>query len=62
MRLTLNGVALDSDAATLMDLVGPLPDGQAVAVNHEVVPRAEHQGRLLVDGDVVEVVTAVAGG
>jgi sulfur carrier protein len=62
MRLTLNGVALDADVATLTELVGPLPDGQAVAVNHEVVPRAEHQDRLLVDGDVVEVVTAVAGG
>lgn len=62
MRLTLNGVALDADAATLIDLVGTLPHGQAVAVNHEVVPRAEHQGRLLVDGDVVDVVTAVAGG
>lgn len=62
MRLTLNGVALDADATTLIDLVGPLPDGQAVAVNHEVVPRAEHRRRLLAEGDVVEVVTAVAGG
>ncbi|MDR7252198.1 sulfur carrier protein [Nocardioides sp. BE266] len=62
MRLTLNGVLLDADADTLHDLVGPLPSGHAVAVNHEVVPRAEHASRLLVDGDVVDVVTAVSGG
>lgn len=62
MRLTLNGVLLDADAATLDDLVGPLPSGHAVAVNHEVVPREEIARRPLADGDVVEVVTAVAGG
>ncbi|KQV69691.1 hypothetical protein ASC64_07605 [Nocardioides sp. Root122] len=62
MHLTLNGVRLDADARTLHDLVGPLPDGHAAAVNHEVVPRAEHASMLLADGDVVEVVTAVAGG
>ena len=62
MRLTLNGVPLDADATTLLDLVGPLPRGEAVAVNHQVVPRAEHGRRRLCDGDVVEVVRAVAGG
>jgi sulfur carrier protein len=62
MHLTLNGVQLDADARTLQDLVGPLPDGHAAAVNHEVVPRAEHDRRLLADGDFVEVVRAVAGG
>lgn len=62
MRLTLNGVPLDADAPTLVDLVGPLPSGHAVAVNGEVVPRAHHPTRRLADGDVVEVVTAVAGG
>jgi sulfur carrier protein len=62
VHLTLNGAGRDTDAATLLDLVGPIPDGQAVAVNHEVVPRAEHGTRLLADGDVVDVVAAVAGG
>lgn len=62
MHLTLNGAAHVADATTLLELVGPLPDGHAVAVNHEVVPRAEHGTRLLADGDVVDVVTAVAGG
>lgn len=62
MRLTLNGALLDADATTLLDLVGPLPGGEAVAVNHEVVPRAEHGSHRLADGDVVDVVRAVAGG
>ncbi|WP_374456754.1 sulfur carrier protein ThiS [Nocardioides sp.] len=62
MHLTLNGVTLDADPTTVQDLVGPLPDGHAVAVNAEVVPRGELDTRLLADGDVVDVVTAVAGG
>ena len=36
MHLTLNGVPLDVDVTTLADLVGPLPAGQAAAVNLEV--------------------------
>lgn len=62
MRVILNGVPLDADATTLADLLGPLPRGQAAAVNREVVPRAEHGAHLLADGDAVDVVTAVAGG
>lgn len=62
MHLTLNGAAHDTGAVTLLELVGPVPDGHAVAVNHEVVPRAQHRTLLLADGDVVDVVTAVAGG
>jgi sulfur carrier protein len=62
VHLTLNGVAHVADVTTLLELVGSLPDGHAVAINHEVVPRAEHGTRLLVDDDVVDVMTAVAGG
>ena len=62
MHLILNGVPLDADATTLADLLGAVPAGRAVAVNHEVVPLAEHETHLLADGDVVDVVTAVAGG
>ena len=62
MHLTLNGEPVDRDARTLLDLVGALPAGHAVAVNREVVPRAEHGAHRLQDGDVVDVVSAVAGG
>jgi sulfur carrier protein len=62
MRITLNGEPADTTAPTVAALVGSLPIGRAVAVNGEVVPRAEHPQRRLVDGDAVEVVEAVAGG
>ena len=62
MHLTLNGVAIDVEATTLRELVGPLLHGHAVAVNGEVVPRGECATWQLTGGDVVDVVTAVAGG
>ncbi len=62
MNLTINGATTESSAATVGQLLGPLPPGHAVAVNGQVVPRAEHDSRVLADGDVVDVVTAVAGG
>lgn len=34
----------------------------AVEVNARVVPRREHAGRTLSDGDAVEIVTLVGGG
>src|SRR5690606_30458642 len=45
-------------------LAGLRPSRQHVAVeaNREIVPRAEHAGRRLADGDRLEVVTFVGGG
>lgn len=62
MHLTLNGVTRDVQITTVRELVGPLPDGHAVAVNSEVVPRGLCDTWQLADGDVVDVMTAVAGG
>lgn len=62
MRITHNGEPRETAAATLGELLGPLPPGCAVAVNDEVVRRAELALKPLRDGDRVEVVTAVAGG
>ena len=36
--------------------------GVAVAVEGEVVPRAEWEGRVLAEGEAIEVVHAVQGG
>lgn len=58
--ITLNGEP-HAHVARIADLLPPDPRGLAVAVNGEVVPRAEH-GRPLAEGDVVEIVTAVQGG
>lgn len=77
MKITLNGNPTDTDATTLAELLADraavlderpaatpagLPEGHAVAVDGEVVPRSAHRSWALVEGSVVEVVTAVAGG
>lgn len=66
MRLSVNGVAAEH-SGTIADLLtdrldDPRPTGIAVAVNGEVVRRDDWPHRPLVDGDQVEVVTAVQGG
>ena len=51
--------------ATVADLVSswcPSPEGIAVARNREVVPRSEWATTPLSPHDVVEIVTAAAGG
>ena len=51
--------------ATVADLVSTWcasPDGIAVARNREVVPRSEWSTTALSARDVVEIVTAAAGG
>ncbi len=51
--------------ATVADLVSSWcasPDGIAVARNREVVPRSEWATTVLCAHDLVEIVTAAAGG
>ncbi|GAA3681618.1 sulfur carrier protein ThiS [Nocardioides ginsengisoli] len=66
MTITCNGEPVRTEARAVADLLherlGGRPDGVAVAVNGEVVPRSAWPDRLLADGDVVELVTAVQGG
>jgi sulfur carrier protein len=66
MKITVNGEARTArESLTVADLVAELGLGErrvAVAVNREVVPRAEHARRVLGDGDRVEIVHAVQGG
>jgi sulfur carrier protein len=64
--ITVNGEAVPSPG-TVADLLqqrmdDPRPHGIAVAVNDEVVPRADWPRYPLGDGDRVEIVTAVQGG
>jgi sulfur carrier protein len=63
----VNGEAREvPDSATLAEVVAPgetsTPRGVAVAVDGNVVPRAEHATTRLSDGARIEVVTAVQGG
>jgi sulfur carrier protein len=66
MRLNVNGTERDLAApvsvAALLETLALRRDGIAVAVNDDVVPRAEHATRLLHDGDRLEIIVAVAGG
>lgn len=48
--------------ALLVDELVSTSRGIAVAVNGEVVPRSDWDGRPLSDGDRVEVLTAAQGG
>jgi sulfur carrier protein len=66
MNIQVNGegreVAAGSTVANLLGELGVTQPHVAVEVNLEVVPRAEHGGTILNDGDRVEVVTLVGGG
>jgi sulfur carrier protein len=66
MRLVVNGEPRDfSDGATLSAVVAELtqaPQGIAVAVNADVIPRGAWELTGLRTGDRIEVLTAVQGG
>lgn len=66
MTLTVNGDPRElPSGATLGDLVAqlvPSAQGVAAAVDGTVVPRRAWADTPLVDGSVVEIVTAVQGG
>ena len=66
MKVTINGesreVAAGTSVAQLIRQVTDQQTGIAVAVNGEVMPRRGWPATGLVDGDQVEIVTAVQGG
>jgi len=64
MTITLNGDTTSLDGPTsVADLVAAQPKrSMAVAVNGTVVPLSAHPTTFVNDGDIVEIVTAVAGG
>ena len=66
MNIQLNGETTQvDDRATLGDIVRRMNlEGSryAVEVNEELVPRSEHDGYHLKEGDNVEIVQAIGGG
>jgi sulfur carrier protein len=65
MEITVNGERREHAGTTLGALVAELGirrDGIAVALNDDVVPRAQFESTALREGDRVEIIVAVAGG
>jgi sulfur carrier protein len=65
--ITLNGNPSERDGATIADLLADLgvedrARGVAVAVNGEIVPRAEWPRRHVAAGDRIEALSAMQGG
>ena len=55
-------LAVGVTLAQVVGTVAPIPRGVAVAVNDEVIPRAQWGGIALRAGDRIEILTAVQGG
>ena len=66
MTIRLNGepreIAPDTSLAELLESLALSNAPCAVEINREVVPRATHEERLLIEGDAIEIVTFVGGG
>ncbi|MBN1908443.1 MAG: sulfur carrier protein ThiS [Pirellulales bacterium] len=66
MEIQLNGqprqIEPQTTVARLLDELKLADKPVAVEVNRQLVPRAEHAGHSLAQGDQVEVVTLVGGG
>ena len=61
----INGTSLDASGKTLAEYLATTsydPKRIAVERNGEIVPKAQYGETVLLDGDVVEVVSFVGGG
>ena len=66
VKATINGEERDlpdgTTVAALLAVLGTPNSGVAVACNDRVVRRADYASRVIVDGDALEIIKAVAGG
>lgn len=66
IRLVVNGREQQFEApptvAALLESLGVRPDGVAVAVDRQVVPRSRYGEERVQEGQQVEVLRAVGGG
>lgn len=63
--LKINGKDVDAAGKTLSEYLADTdyePSRIAVEINEEIVPKSQYDKIILVDGDVVEVVSFVGGG
>jgi len=66
MHISLNGEDKSLDENTsLQQLLGSLNlEGKrlAVEINGDIIPKSQHQSRLIQEGDKIEIVQAIGGG
>lgn len=66
MKVIVNGDEIQlSEGANLKDLLNAISLGEAkvaIELNQSIVPRSQHAGQQLNDGDRVEIVHAIGGG
>ena len=66
MNIQVNGeekeVGSGATLADLLDALGVVAEGLAVAINMEIVRRGEYASTKFSEGDEVEIVRAVGGG
>ena len=66
MKITINGqnkkCSLNSTYESLLIDLGYANKKIAVEINEEIVPRSQLKNKLVVDGDRVEIITAIGGG
>lgn len=66
MQVTVNGesrqVPFGQDLASLIVLLGLLPEATAVQRNEEIVSRSAYADTILAEGDTIELVRFVGGG
>jgi sulfur carrier protein len=66
MKITVNGAAHEAeDGSSVAGVVASVtvqPAGVAVALNDQVVPRADWKTTIVREADRIEVLTAVQGG
>ncbi|KAA1175645.1 sulfur carrier protein ThiS [Marinobacter salinexigens] len=66
MQVQVNGEAMElpsgATVTTLIDQMALAGKRLAVEVNEDIVPRSQHPGFALNEGDRVEVVHAIGGG
>lgn len=66
MKILVNGQPKEipdtQDVRALVLSLGLNPEGVAVALNAEVIPRSRQVHTLLTEGDKIEVIRAVGGG
>ena len=66
MKFIINGKEQEGSAelaiAQLLEQLGIPRAGTAVAINGAIVPRDEHEGREILDGDRIDILRAIGGG